>query len=140
MPTQPGSEMDDELGGKPFDRFDETGKKDGWCVASGTSSATPQAAGVAALLLEAAKAKGQKLTTAQVRDILTQTAVSVQSGNNAFGFPATGHPNVAVGYGLIHAAAALAQVQAAGPQAGAPVTGAGTSGVQTASDNPVARP
>lgn len=110
MPTQPKSEMDRSLGGKTTAGLDGTTKSDGWCVASGTSSATPQVAGVAAILLATAQAKGKSLSNPQLRKILEQTAVPVQTGNNALGFPATGHPNVAVGYGLVNAGAALAQV------------------------------
>jgi len=142
MPTQPGSEMDRELGGRSFDRFDETGTTDGWCVASGTSSATPQVAGIVALLLSAAQAKGQILTSSQVRKILEQTAVPVETGNNAFGFPAVGHPNVAVGFGLVNAKGALAQVQAGGPQplSGVPQVPAEANPQGLPTDNPVAKP
>jgi len=111
MPTQPNSQLDQSQGGPTFPDGDETQKNDGWCGASGTSSATPQIAGVVAMLLERAKANGRVLSTADVQAILRQTAVPVTSGRNAFGFPATATtPNAAVGYGLVNAAAALARV------------------------------
>jgi hypothetical protein len=46
----------------------------------------------------------------EVRRLLEQSAQPVQKGSNAQGFPAVGHPNVAVGFGLVDAAAALALV------------------------------
>jgi hypothetical protein len=110
MPCPPGCEMDREFAGKPFPDSDETKTSDGWVGASGTSSATPQIAGVAALLVERARVVGRTLTSADLRQILQSTAVPVQKGNNAQGFPAVGHPNVAVGHGLVNAAAALAKV------------------------------
>ena len=110
MPCPPACQMDNELGGQSFPGHDETKKDDGWVGASGTSSATPQISGVAALMVEKARAAGRTLTNNDVRNILQTTAISVQKGNNAQGFPAVGHPNVAVGHGLVNASAALALV------------------------------
>jgi hypothetical protein len=104
LPTSPGSSLDRGFGGRPFPRQDETQAHDGWVVASGTSSATPQLAGIVALMLE----KKPGLSPAQVKSILTQTARPVSAGRNALGFPAVGHPNVAVGFGLANAHAAVA--------------------------------
>ena len=110
MPCPPGCTMDGEFGGSDFPDGDGTTVSDGWVGASGTSSATPQIAGVAALLVEQARAKGKKLATADVRTILQNSAVSVQQGRNYQGFPATGQPNIAVGYGLVDAGKALGLV------------------------------
>ncbi|MDB5532386.1 MAG: hypothetical protein JWO28_701, partial [Hyphomicrobiales bacterium] len=110
MPTQPGNTMDKENGGSPFPDGDGAGTNDGWVGASGTSSATPQIAGITALLVQKARGKNRKLTPADVKQILEQSCIAVTAGRNAMGFPAIGQPNTAVGYGLVDAAAALAQV------------------------------
>ncbi|WP_309891944.1 S8 family serine peptidase [Archangium sp.] len=110
MPTQPGCLMDKQYGGKPFPDFDGTKGSDGWVVASGTSSATPQIAGVIALLLERATNKGVKLTPERVRQLLQETATPVSQGRNALGFPASGHPNVACGFGLVNTELALSKI------------------------------
>jgi serine protease AprX len=110
MPCPPSSTMDSTFAGPSFPDGDATKANDGWVGASGTSSATPQIAGVTALLVEKARAAGKTLTCGEVRNLLQQTAVAVQKGNNAQGFPAVGHPNVAVGFGLVNAGAALAKV------------------------------
>jgi subtilisin family serine protease len=102
--------MDKDFAGSKFPDRDETKAGDGWVGASGTSSAAPQVAGVAALMLAKARAKGVNLSTADVRRLLQQTAVPVQAGQNAQGFPATGHPNIAVGHGLVNADAALQKI------------------------------
>lgn len=110
LPVPAGSVLDRELGGASFPDKDETTTEDGWVYASGTSSATPQVAGVIALMLEHARKTGKTLTTSQVKTCLQRSAQPIQSGRNAFGFPAIGHPNVAVGWGLVNISAALAQV------------------------------
>ena len=110
MPCPPGSTLDGLLGGKAFPDGDGTKVSDGWVGASGTSSAAPQVAAVAALLVQKARAAGRNLTTADVRSILQQSAVSVQKGRNFQGFPASGQPNIATGFGLVDCDKALGLV------------------------------
>jgi hypothetical protein len=110
LPCPPGCEMDRSLAGGQYPDGDQTKALDGWVVASGTSSATPQIAGVVALLIQKAKVLGKKLSQTEIRSILEQTARSVEKGRNAFGFPAVGQPNTACGFGLVDAAAALGRV------------------------------
>ncbi|MEM7120577.1 MAG: S8 family serine peptidase [Pseudomonadota bacterium] len=110
MPTQPDNLMDRTLSGTPHPSFDETDDDDGWVGASGTSSATPQVAGIVAMMLQKARQIGRTLDTSDVRAILESSAVPITQGRNAMGFPAVGQPNVAVGWGLVDARAALAQV------------------------------
>jgi hypothetical protein len=110
MPCAPGSSLDRAFAGPEFPDQDETAPDDGWVGASGTSSATPQVAGLVALLVERARQKGIVLTTESVRSLLETTAVGVAKGSNAQGFPAVGQPNIAVGFGLVDADAALAKV------------------------------
>jgi len=116
MPCPAGCTFDDDqwANGANFPNGDETMAQDGWTVASGTSSATPQVAGVIALLLEQAQSKGTVLTPAQVRGLLEQTAQPVTQGRNAFGFPAVGQPNVACGHGLVDATQLLTLARSQG--------------------------
>ncbi|WP_414446800.1 S8 family serine peptidase [Burkholderia sp. 22PA0099] len=111
MPTQPLSAMDIANQNLKFPDGDETGAGSGWVGASGTSSATPMIAGVVALLLEKAKSLNKTLTQNDVRKILSQSAQPVSVGKSAMGHQATSAvPNLAVGYGLVDATAALALV------------------------------
>ncbi len=110
MPTQPGNQMDKALSGGSHPYGDETGNADGWVGASGTSSATPQVAGIVALILQKAAQKGRKLSPAEVHGILTSSASAITRGRNSMGIPAIGQPNVATGWGLVDAATALAMV------------------------------
>ncbi|MGL4323441.1 MAG: S8 family serine peptidase [Beijerinckiaceae bacterium] len=110
LPCPPGSSMDQFYAGAPYPQGDGTHADDGWVGASGTSSATPQLAGLVALLIEKARSQGKVLTLPAIRDILQRSGVAVQSGNNAQGLAAVGHPNGAVGFGLANAQAALALV------------------------------
>jgi subtilisin family serine protease len=115
LPCPWGCEMDSSYAGTGFPGGDGTTSVDGWVIASGTSSSTPQVAGVLALLLEACRAKGTTLTPAVAKQLLQQSARKVTEGRNAFGFPATQQqPNSAVGWGLVDAGALLTLAQARG--------------------------
>lgn len=93
MPTQPNNLLDGQ-----FSAVDGTQVGDGWLVASGTSSATPQVAGMVALLYQAHGA----MNPAQVRTFLQEMAVGVTQGMSASGHLATTQrPNLATGYGLV---------------------------------------
>lgn len=103
LPTQPGSALDAAFAGSPYPNFDTTTASDGWLVASGTSSATPMVAGVAALILQA----NPGFTPAQVRAALVNSCVDVTSGSSASGQPATAGNDLATGAGLVQAYRAL---------------------------------
>lgn len=108
LPVPPGGEIDvaESQTAPPFDPDDDgTGPNDGWALFSGSSAAAPQAAGAAALLLEARPA----LTPGQVNQALKLTAVDVRVGrcHPRFNNPAQVGPDEATGFGLIDAAAAV---------------------------------
>lgn len=91
LPTQPDNELDGL-----FSAVDGTQAGDGWLIASGTSSATPQLAGLSALLLQL----DGGLSPAEVLDRLREMAVGVHQGRSASGHLATfARPNLATGHG-----------------------------------------
>lgn len=93
MPTQPDNELDGE-----FSAVDGTQVGDGWLVASGTSSATPQVAGMVALLQQL----NGGMTPAEVKATLQEMAVGVTQGRSGSGHMASSQrPNLATGYGLV---------------------------------------
>jgi len=111
LPCPPGCQMDKDLGGASFPDRDGTGPSDGWVGASGTSAATPQLAGIVALIKQQAAARGRVLSPADIKTLLQQSGVPISRGRNAQDIPATtDHPNGAVGFGLANATAAIALV------------------------------
>ena len=99
MPTQPGSDMDSSFwsGGAAFPNGDQTTANDGWLVASGTSSACPATAGVAALILQ----QNPGFTPAQVKDVLQQSCRDIVTGHSASGQAAGPGYDLATGWGLV---------------------------------------
>jgi serine protease AprX len=90
LPVQPGSQLDLPNSGAI---------DDGWGIFSGTSAACPQVAGVVALMLE----KKPTLTSAQVKQILINSAVDVKKGQSAMGDVASPGWDRATGWGLVNA-------------------------------------
>jgi subtilisin family serine protease len=92
LPVQSGSQLD---GIKP-----STGSaSDGWGLFSGTSAASPQVAGVVALLLE----KKKSLTPKKVKKHLTDGAFDVTKGQTQMGHTAGQGTDLATGAGLVNA-------------------------------------
>ncbi len=90
LPVQPSSQLD----------FANTGAtNDGWGIFSGTSAASPQVAGVVALMLE----KDPSATPADIKDTLKKTATDVKVGSSAMGDTAGIGPDDATGAGLVNA-------------------------------------
>lgn len=85
---------------------DGTEPTDGWAAFSGTSAAAPQLAGICALM----KQINPDLSPIQVKQILQQTARDVVDGfsnPNSGGAPAAVGIDLATGYGLVDANAAV---------------------------------
>jgi hypothetical protein len=102
LPLQPGCTIDVGLSGPGFPNSDETAPDDGWAVISGTSAASPQAAGVCALLKQAQPGLSPPL----VKNILRASARDVQAGMSNNGQPAGPGLDGATGAGLMDAFAA----------------------------------
>jgi hypothetical protein len=101
LPVPEGCTLDADLSGGNHPNGDETPNNDGWAAFSGTSAATPQIAGVCALIKQACP----RLTPPEVRDILMSTARDVTTGTNHpnFGNAAVAGPDNATGNGLVDA-------------------------------------
>lgn len=114
LPVPPGSAIDAGLPGA-FPEGDETAPTDGWAVISGTSAASPQLAGVCALVL----AVQPDLSPAAVKELLVASARDVTTGQSAMGQPAGPGPDPATGAGLVdaHAAYLLARSFRPDPEA-----------------------
>jgi serine protease AprX len=102
LPLQPGCMIDAGLSGRAFPNRDETAPDDGWAVISGTSAASPQAAGVCALLKQAQPG----LSPALIKNVLKASARDVQAGMSSTGQPAGPGYDGATGAGLMDAFAA----------------------------------
>ena len=102
LPLQPNCTIDVGLSGPGFPNSDETAPDDGWAVLSGTSAASPQAAGVCALLKQAQPG----LSPSLVKSILRASARDVQAGMSNQGQPAGPGYDGATGAGLMDAFAA----------------------------------
>jgi subtilisin family serine protease len=111
LPVPEGCTLDADLAGGSHPNGDETPNNDGWAAFSGTSAATPQIAGVCALLKQACP----RLTPPEIRDILMATARDVTTGTNHpnFGNAAVAGPDNATGNGLVdaHKAVLLAKLR-----------------------------
>lgn len=103
LPVEPGDSIDADLAaGGAFPASDETEPDDGWAVISGTSAASPQVAGVCALIKQAQPG----LPPDVVKAVLKASARDVQKGQSAMGEPANKGLDGATGAGLVDAAKA----------------------------------
>ena len=109
LPVEPGDQIDRVLGGIGYPNKDETATNDGWAVISGTSAASPQVAGVCALL----KQVQPGLSPSLIKAILRAAARDVKRGNSngtcltgPEGQPAGNGHDGATGAGLVDAYAA----------------------------------
>jgi len=106
LPLQPGCTIDASLAGGTFPNLDQTAPDDGWAVISGTSAASPQVAGVCALL----KQVQPGLAPSLIQSILKASARAVTAGQSnvvcGTAVPARPTPDGACGNGLVDAFAA----------------------------------
>ena len=109
LPVEPGDQIDQGLGGNGYPTKDETATDDGWAVISGTSAASPQIAGICALL----KQVQPGLSPSLIKSILRASARDVKKGNSnqtcltsPSGQPAGNGHDGATGTGLVDAYAA----------------------------------
>jgi hypothetical protein len=95
LPVPRGSALDGE-------NFPSGRKNQGWGIFSGTSAASPQAAGVAALM----KGIARQMTPQALRSVLAQSAVDVKTGKSSMGDEAAEGLDLATGAGFLDAFAA----------------------------------
>ncbi|HET6325694.1 MAG TPA: S8 family serine peptidase [Planctomycetaceae bacterium] len=107
MPVSPNGSDDAYLAGAgAYPAGDETQPDDGWAAFSGTSATTAQVAGVCALVKQRWAGYGQ----AKMRKRLQKTAIDVTTGHASAGTggnPALVGPDLATGYGVVDAYAAV---------------------------------
>lgn len=117
LPVEPGDQIDSGLAGASHPNKDETAPDDGWAVISGTSAASPQIAGVCALL----KQIQPGLSPALVKAVLKASARDVKSGNSnttcGVSLPAGEGHDGATGAGLVDADAAFQLARSITPRA-----------------------
>ena len=112
LPVEPGDQIDTGLAGASYPNKDETDPDDGWAVISGTSAASPQIAGVCALL----KQVQSGLPPALIKAILRASARDVKTGQSAMGQPAGEGHDGATGAGLVDAEAAYQLARSVTPR------------------------
>ncbi len=97
LPVEPGDSIDVGLAGSAFPNKDETTPNDGWAVISGTSAASPQIAGLCALL----KQVQPGLSPGLIKAMLRASARDVKTGQSNNGQPAGEGHDGATGAGLV---------------------------------------
>ncbi|MCW6036379.1 S8 family serine peptidase [Spirulina subsalsa FACHB-351] len=106
LPVPPGSELDRKYAAIG----DGTDAEDGWAAFSGTSAATPQVAGICALLRQVQP----NLTPVEIRRILRETTRDIVRGYSnpvSGGYPAQPGVDLATGAGLVDGEKAIAFLQ-----------------------------
>jgi serine protease AprX len=141
LPVQPGDDIDQGLAGAPFPDKHETAPGDGWAVISGTTAASPQIAGVCALL----KQVQPGLSPALIKNILRAFArdVKVGTSNTVYGQsqPAGEGHDGATGAGLVDAAVAYELARSVTPRnrftVPSPLLGVEQKGADLSVDTPI---
>lgn len=112
LPVESNDQIDVGLGGPGYPNKDETAVDDGWAVISGTSAASPQVAGVCALLKQVQPGLSPDL----IKAILRASARDVKTGQSAHGQPAGDGYDGATGAGLVDAYAAYRLARSVTPR------------------------
>jgi len=112
LPVEPGDTIDTGLAGSRYPKKDETAPDDGWAVISGTSAASPQVAGVCALLKQVQPGLSPDL----IKAILRASARDVKKGQSRMGQPAGEGFDGATGAGLVDAYAAYKLARSVTPR------------------------
>lgn len=112
LPVQPGDAIDQQLSGATYPNKDETAANDGWAVISGTSAASPQIAGICALLRQAQPGLSPALT----KSILKASCRDVKVGQSNNGQPAGNGHDGATGAGLVDAEVAYSLARSVTPR------------------------
>lgn len=112
LPVESADQIDRGLAGGSYPNKDETAPDDGWAVISGTSAASPQIAGVCALL----KQVQPGLSPALIKAILRASARDVTQGQSAHGQPAGEGHDGATGAGLVDADVAYQLARSVAPR------------------------
>ncbi len=109
LPCHPDSDFDQAFGDGTFPDGDKTTSNDGWLVASGTSSATPQVAAAACLLIQSDPVtfRGQPEL---IKQRLLETALDVTTGGSSSGEIAAVGTDHATGAGVVDAYLAVNRV------------------------------
>jgi subtilisin family serine protease len=88
LPVEPGDITDAGLAGGRFSNGDETTPNDSWAVLSGTSAASPQIAGVCALLKQVQPGLSPTLIKAILRASARDVTRGQSNDSRGFGQPA----------------------------------------------------
>lgn len=116
LPVEPGDTIDQQVAGSAYPNKDETAPDDGWAVISGTSAASPQIAGVCALI----KQVQPGLPPSLVKALLKASARDVKTGSSnmvcGVSQPASEGHDGATGAGLVDAKVAYELARSVTPR------------------------
>lgn len=110
LPVPPMSDLDQDYGMRRYPMGDHISPTDGWVFASGSSAATAQVAGIAALLLQKTRTAGRTIDQAAVKNLLKSGASPLNITNNSLFQGSTGVGQVPIHPGTVNASTSLSMV------------------------------